>query len=116
MEVVTIDVVKHCLGNKFEMFYYLPATGTRGGILLAWDASVVALSRPHYTENTLTALVTSSAGVHWWLTGVYGPQLDHEKLEFMQELVDIRDLHTGPWIVVGDFTSSSTQRARATIE
>lgn len=57
METVTLDIVKHCLGNKFEHFFYLPAVGTRGGILLAWDASVVALSHQHYTSNTLTALV-----------------------------------------------------------
>lgn len=52
MEVVTVDVVRHCLGNKFGQFYYPPAHGTRGGILLAWDASVVALTSPHYMENT----------------------------------------------------------------
>lgn len=57
MEVVMVDVVRHCLGNKFEKFFYLPATGTRGGILLAWDATVVSLSSPHYTENTLMVLV-----------------------------------------------------------
>ena len=37
MEVVTLDVVRHCLGYKFGNFYYLSASGTRGGILLAWD-------------------------------------------------------------------------------
>lgn len=97
MEVVIVDVVRHCLGNKFEKFSYLPAVGTRGGILLAWDASVVHLSNPHYTENTLTTLVKPSEGVPWWITGVYGPQVDHEKILFMQELVDIRKLHIGPW-------------------
>lgn len=60
MEVVTPEVVAHCLGNKFETFYYLPAVGTRGGVLLAWDALVVAISHPHYTNNALTALVK-----HW---------------------------------------------------
>jgi exonuclease III len=83
MEVVTVEIVRHCLGNKFEKFFYLPAIGTRGGILLAWDASVVALSNPHRTENTLSALVQHVEGVQWWITGVYGPQLDHEKILFM---------------------------------
>lgn len=82
-----------CLGNKFENFFYLPAVGTCGGILLAWDASVVALSNPHYTENTLTTLVKPFEGVQWWITGVYGLQLDHEKILFMQELVDSRASH-----------------------
>lgn len=103
METITVDVVRHCLGNKFENFFYLPAVGTRGGILVAWDTSVVNLSNPHHTTYTLTALVKPSEGPQWWLTGVYGPQLDQEKLDFLQEQVDIRDLHAGPWMVVGDF-------------
>ena len=56
LEVVTPEVVRHCLGNKFEDFYFLPARGTRGGIILAWDRLVVALSNPHYTDCTVTSL------------------------------------------------------------
>jgi hypothetical protein len=39
----------------------------------------------------------------WWFTGVYGPQTDANKLLFLRELQDVRDLHPGPWAVVGDF-------------
>ncbi|WVZ64360.1 LOW QUALITY PROTEIN: hypothetical protein U9M48_013890 [Paspalum notatum var. saurae] len=42
-------------------------------------------------------------GQNWWFTGVYGPQLDSEKLLFLQELRDIRALCSGPWLVAGDF-------------
>lgn len=73
MEIVSPEVVTHSLGNKLDNFYYLPTTGTRGGILLAWDASVVTLSQRHYTTNALTALVTHIGGSQWWMTGVYGP-------------------------------------------
>ena len=103
LEVVTLDVIRHCMGNRFEDFFYLPADGTRGGIILAWDATQVALSNPHYTDNTLTVLVKPHDGSHWWLTGVYGPHLDAEKVAFMEELCEIRDLHAGPWSIVGDF-------------
>ena len=58
---------------------------------------------PRMTENTLTALVSSDGTQTWWLTGIYDPQGDTEKVNFMQELRDIRDLHTGPWAVVGNF-------------
>ena len=85
LEVVMVDLVTHCLGNKFENFFYLPAVGTRGGILLAWDASMVAISHPHYKENALTALVKHLGGAQWWITDVYGTQHDHEKIAFMQE-------------------------------
>lgn len=39
----------------------------------------------------------------WWITGVYGRQLDVAKLEFLQEIVDVRNLHAGPWTMVGDY-------------
>lgn len=103
MEVLSPAVVAHCTANKFESFFYLLAVGTRGGILLAWDATVVSLSNPHYTNNTLTALVKPVEGREWWITGVYGPQSDQDKIDFLQEMVEIRDLHAGPWVVVGDF-------------
>lgn len=103
MEVMTLDIVRHCLGNKFENFFYLPAAGTRGGILITWDETVIKLSNPHYTTNTVTTLVSQMNGSPWWITGVYGPQSDVDKAMFMQELVDIRELHAGPSIIAGDF-------------
>lgn len=103
VEVVSRDIVRQCLGNRLENFYYLPAVGTRGGILIAWDDTVVSLSSSHTTANTLTALVQPHGAPVWWLTGVYGPQSDADKAEFLLELEEIRDLHAGPWAVVGDF-------------
>lgn len=73
--------------HEFENFFYLPMNGTRGGILIAWDALVVSLSNPHRTNNIITALVKPVGAPEWWLTGVYGPQLDAEKLEFLDELL-----------------------------
>jgi hypothetical protein len=42
-------------------------------------------------------------GSCWWLTCMYGPQDDQEKLLFLQELRAIREACTGPWLLVGDF-------------
>jgi hypothetical protein len=39
----------------------------------------------------------------WWLTAVYGPQGDHVKAAFLQELRTIRSGRIGPWLVAGDF-------------
>jgi exonuclease III len=39
----------------------------------------------------------------WWISVVYGPQGDHEKLIFLDELQDIRAAHVGPWLLCGDF-------------
>lgn len=89
MEVISPEVVKQCLGNKFENFYYVPSVGTRGGVLLAWDTLVVTLSRLHVTQNTITALVQQVEGPIWWITWVYGPQGNTEKVVFIAELGDV---------------------------
>lgn len=43
MDVIDNFVVMQCLGPSFDGFAYLPAVETRGGILLAWDSSVIDL-------------------------------------------------------------------------
>lgn len=39
----------------------------------------------------------------WWITVVYGPQLDYEKVEFLDELLQFREANAGPWLLCGDF-------------
>ena len=104
LQDVLINVVRQCLGAKFEKFFYLSALGTRGGILVTWDATITQLSNQHYMNHTLTVLVKCPDDEQpWWLTCVYGLQEVSDKVEFLQDLVDIRDLHVGPWLVAGDF-------------
>jgi mannosylglycoprotein endo-beta-mannosidase len=40
---------------------------------------------------------------NWWITVVYGPQEDVDKIQFLQELTERRSLCSGPWILLGDF-------------
>ena len=39
----------------------------------------------------------------WWLTCVYGPQTDPEKIFFQDELREVRAACSGTWSVWGDF-------------
>ncbi|PNT71297.1 hypothetical protein BRADI_2g25972v3, partial [Brachypodium distachyon] len=36
LHLITSSIVLQCLGAEFSDFFFLPAEGTRGGILLAW--------------------------------------------------------------------------------
>lgn len=38
----------------------------------------------------------------WWITVVYGPQADHDKVQFLDELLQFRASVTGPWLLCGD--------------
>lgn len=39
----------------------------------------------------------------WWITVVYGPQLDNDKIEFLGELLQFGQACSGPWFLCGDF-------------
>jgi hypothetical protein len=58
MAVITDRVVRECLGSPFDKFFFLPADGTRGGILLAWQSALVLISHPHFTTNALIARIS----------------------------------------------------------
>jgi hypothetical protein len=61
MAVILDRVVRECLGPSFDEFFYLPADGTRGGILLAWQSTRVSVSHPHYSTNAVTARISIGA-------------------------------------------------------
>jgi exonuclease III len=43
------------------------------------------------------------AAEKWWLTCVYGPQLEEEKIFFLDELRQVKNGCQGTWMVCGDF-------------
>lgn len=104
LAVVTDLTILEMLGTQFLDYAFLPASDTRGGILVAARRSAVTITDVHLGCFSITVKVqcTATADV-WWLTVVYGPQLDPEKALFMEELIAVRAACTGPWVVVGDF-------------
>lgn len=48
-------------------------------------------------------LVKLVGGLTWCIRRVYVPQRDVDKMAFLEELVEVRDLHAGSWTTVGDF-------------
>jgi len=46
----------------------------------------------------------SQLGCAWWVTVVYGPpQIEAKKMDFLAELLQLRSLVVGPWLICGDF-------------
>lgn len=103
MELLCSSVVLDTPGSEFDDYTYLPALGTRGGILLAWKSRVVTITDPLFTTNALSAKVATASGIPWWLSVVYGPQDDADKIAFMLELREIRAACPEPWMLCGDF-------------
>jgi hypothetical protein len=58
MELIHSYIVIEALGSEFDEYTYLPATGTRGGILLAWKSREVTITDPLFTTDALSAKVS----------------------------------------------------------
>ena len=102
-ESISRFMVFYLLGNVFDQFTFLPAIGTRGGILLAWKGSVCSALQTRVDEFSISVQFNHDSNLPWWFTGVYGPQSDEKKLQFLQELRMVRSVCVGPWVVGGDF-------------
>jgi exonuclease III len=96
-------IVMSTLGADFDEFTFLPATGTRGGILLAWKGCICKALAMRVDVHSVSVQFDQLEGSPWWFTGVYGPQSDELKIQFLQELRNIRMACAGPWAVGGDF-------------
>lgn len=95
-------VIEIC-GAGFD-FFFQPTMGTCGGILLAWRTDTWSIMNPLVRSYSLTAQATLLCNDEsWWLTSVYGPQGDQEKLMFLDELREVHNACTGDWLVWGDF-------------
>lgn len=103
MAVMDEFVVMQCMGPSLDGFVYLSAVETRGGILLAWDTTAVEVLGVFYDTNSLTGRVVTRLGRKWWITIVYGPQRDDEKISFLEELSLRRLTCPWPWMLLGDF-------------
>ncbi|XP_071678199.1 uncharacterized protein [Lolium perenne] len=103
LDAIDAFLVMQCLGPTFDGFAFLPAQQTRGGVLVAWDSSVMRVDRVALDSFSVSAQVSMVGVEPWWFTAVYGPQTDEEKRQFLRELTERRSRCPGPWLLIGDF-------------
>jgi exonuclease III len=98
MQYIARSTLVSVLGSEFTEYVFLPSDGASGGILVAWKNHL------RYTDaSRVDNQFHKQEGGTWWLTCVYGPQGDEEKISFLQELRNVREGCNGPWVVAGDF-------------
>ena len=103
LDTCSVSMLLDICGAGFD-FVFLPASNTCGGILLAWKINIWSVTTVLTRSYSLTAKITMLATDEtWWLTSVYGPQTDQEKILFLDELKEVRDCCSGSWMVWGDF-------------
>ena len=82
------SVSNELLGSAFD-YDFVPSVGVAGGILLAWRRDRWTVSSISKGSFSISAKLEEGGPVtrSWWLTVVYGPQEDGDKVEFLQELL-----------------------------
>ena len=105
LEVISESDISETLGVKFcKQFAYLPAQGTRGGAIVAVEEDFYTITHSEHRRRSVTVCIASTQCVsEWWLTVVYGPQGDQEKIEFLRELREIKAVVRDSWLLIGDF-------------
>ena len=103
LENCSANVIMETCGAAFD-YFAKPASNTCGGILLAWKRDVWSITNQMFRSYSLTAKITLlQSNVSWWITCVYGPQTDSEKVAFLDELREVRTSCDGMWVICGDF-------------
>lgn len=103
LDVISLFDVMQCLGPFFDGYSYLPACETRGGILIAWDTTIMQVGELVWDTDFITGRVITRGGETWWLLVFYAPQGDARKTQFVEELTARRELCEGKWKILGDF-------------
>jgi exonuclease III len=91
-------------GFRLRAFAQLPAIGTKGGVLVLWDDSLLQGSDIAIGSFCISLTLKSTrAGFFFRLTSVYGPTRSSRKDEFFPELLAHKPSPGTKWIVNGDF-------------
>lgn len=104
MENIDAQIVSETLGQQFsQQFVFLPAQQTRGGVLLAVHQDQYKITQSVVANFSVSARVESkTSDAEWWITVVYGPQVDAEKIQFLQEIRQLQNNTSDKWLIIGD--------------
>lgn len=107
-------IVTQVCGRRLKEYEYLEADGTRGGILIAWNASKYKLV--NCTKGRYNVTVTlEQNGDCFHLTSVYGPTSTQLRRDFFNEIRGLQHSDNLPWLLCGDFNVTLLQEDRTNV-
>ena len=98
--------VKTFLPTQFaQTFIFLPAIGSRGGIITAWNPISWCCTGSTTKKNHSLTITLSSTLSDFTLaiTNVYGPSDHRHTNAFLLELLDISTQMNDHWVIIEDF-------------
>lgn len=100
-------------GHRLDGFEFLPAQGTRGGIMVAWNQRTYTKVNSEIKEFSITIHFKHNCEANLIaLTAVYGPTSQRERRRFFQEIRQSKPEEGVPWIIGGDFNVTAEPEER----
>jgi hypothetical protein len=94
----------------------LPATGSSGGLLTAWNNSFFSCTHHNSSLYTLSVYLTeTSSNLSVCITNVYAPSTPELRPTFLEELKEIAPTDGVPWLICGDFNMIRFAHEKITI-
>lgn len=106
--------ILRCIGGSFiNKCVFLEATGATGGVITAWNSRFFIGREVIVSKFFITVqLLSVKCGSVFFVTNVYGPSAWDGKEEFFTELINLKELCEGKWIICGDFNCTRGQEER----
>lgn len=105
LAVVDDGVICSTFGQQFLGNYAgIPAAGVRGGVIIACSQDHNELTQVDVRQYSVTDTIGSKVDNGTWsISGVYSPQGDNEKVQFLDEIRAVRQQTLDKWMILGDF-------------
>lgn len=85
-------------------FHWQPALGSAGGLLTAWDSRELPTTLVHENSDSISCTFHSRTDqTKFWVTNVYAPHSEDEKLIFFNQLSTLRIANKELWCCIGNF-------------
>lgn len=98
--------IKGCWGSSNFEFELVESQGRSGGLLSIWDPLIFTKHNVIKSKNFL------AISGHWKgfsdtisMVNVYGPQSISDKRELWAEILSLKDIIKGSWVIFGDFSA-----------
>lgn len=85
-------------------YTFKPSLGASGGLLTAWDANLLRHTSSVNHQFTITSTFhVAATDLQFTITNCYGPCSHADKPTFLDELMMLSSMISGPWLLLGEF-------------
>lgn len=92
------------LPPSLSSFVFSPASGSSGGLVTAWNSSLLSKTTFISRKHTLTVGFSYNiSNLCFFVTNVYAPTDPLQKTFFLDDLLELSSNFSGPWMLIGDF-------------